>query len=301
MVICVGLIGLVPLATDGQDIDLKTYIEGTVIDVFTEKPLEDAMIRVWGPGWGARALTDQDGTYSIEVDVKVQDTLDVFCEKSGYYDDYRSVEIRRGDTEVVDFSLTPINSTVKGYVKDSATMEPIADVNVNLYSTEPDGEDVWTRTDDEGYFEMSAEPGYYKLICGAQNYEHYMSEEFHLDDGEVKEVEILLEEIKTGIFGSVTNEDGETLEGAVVYLYDEERSYWNYDVADEDGSYEIRAPAGEFLVSVRADDHFDYNGKVTVGEDGMTEQDFVMTKISVKSSLQFIIDLIKMIIGAYDY
>lgn len=295
LLVATAIFGII--SVDGQDVDLGTYVEGTVTDAVTGEPLYFAMVEVWGPGGGWGVSTDSEGFYRIELDVRVQGEYDIFCYKSGYYDEYTTFEIRRGDTEVVDFALEPMNATVKGYIKDSETMEPLEYAYVNLYSTEPGGESQWVQTDEDGYFKMTADPGYYKLIVGYTDYKRYMSEEFYLDDGDIKEVEILLEKITTGIYGVVSNNEGMPVGDAVIYLYTHDYQYWFSAMTDRNGNYEIRAPPGEYIIDVRAEDHFQYTEDVMVEEDDLTEYDVELIEITIPSALRYVFEIIMDIIG----
>ena len=95
----------------------------------------------------------------------------------------------------------------------------------------------------------------------------------------------------------MTHSEGGAIQDAYIRVYDEQWTFFGQIFSDEEGNYEIRAPPGEYVIEVSADNYFDYDDVITVPEDGMLEYDVEMEKISVKGGLSLILDFIMEIIG----
>ncbi|MGA1820822.1 MAG: MSCRAMM family protein [Thermoplasmatota archaeon] len=290
------MLTIIPLAAESQEV-VESTIWGYVYDAESEEPLSDARVRLFANVGGQGYRTGEDGRYEFTINVARTEAFDIVAQKESYYDQWKSGEIGRGETIQIDFMLEPKAAMIYGYVTDSATGEPVQSAAVQLYSTDYDGEDEYTWTDEEGYYSMYARVGNYKLLSGADGYEIYQSEEFYLEEEQVLEMNISLVQIVTGVFGQVTsNEDG-PLSGAYIRMYDQEFSYYSYTFSDEEGNYELRAPPGEYIIEVSAEDHFDYDDTIVIEEDGMLEYDIVMNKITVTGVLRFIVDFIRELLG----
>ncbi|MFO8108909.1 MAG: carboxypeptidase-like regulatory domain-containing protein, partial [Thermoplasmata archaeon] len=131
---------------EGQDVTLNTYLKplppidsvltGTVRDMETGEPLEDASVYIWGtPGRSSfgphempydfteeRVKTGPDGTYSFNVR---KGTYSVSLWLDGYYSYFTSVNIPRNTTSMLDMALEEI------YVppKDAMVMGKVIDEN----------------------------------------------------------------------------------------------------------------------------------------------------------------------------
>jgi hypothetical protein len=303
MMLCTALLAIsflftvVPLNVESQDPGPTTIVKGTVYDAVTEEPLDMAVVRLFTDTNSMGQRTGEDGTYEFELTVLRSEALEIVASKEGYYDQWKDDEIARDETLIIDFYLEPKASKVFGYVTDIDTEEPMPRVYVELRSTDFDGEGMYAWTNEEGYYELFAEPGNYKLISGFEGYEVYQSDEFYLGDGEELEWNITLEPVRTGVFGVVMNEGGGGIPEAYIRVYDEQWTFFAHTFSDEEGNYEIRAPPGEYIIEVSADDYFDYDDVITVPEDGMLEYDVEMTEITVTGVLQYIVDYIMEIIG----
>ncbi|MGA1873825.1 MAG: MSCRAMM family protein [Thermoplasmatota archaeon] len=290
------LLTMIPMGGQSQEV-VESTIWGYVYDAETEEPLAEAFVRLFLDTSGRGYRTDEDGRYEFTFNVARSESFDILGTKDGYYDQWKDGEIGRGETLQIDFMLEPKASMVYGYVTDSVTGEPVEGAAVQLYATDYDGEDELTWTDDEGFYYMFGKPGNYKLLSGMDGYEIYQSEEFYLDEGEELEMNISLVQIITGVYGKVVSDEGYSIQGAYIRLYDEEWNYFSYTFSDENGDYEIRAPPGEYIIEVSAEDHFDHDDTIVIGEDGMTEYNIEMTRISVTGVLRYLVDMIMELLG----
>ncbi|MGA1793400.1 MAG: MSCRAMM family protein [Thermoplasmatota archaeon] len=290
------MLTIIPLGADSQEV-VESTIWGYIYDAETEEPLSEALVRLFANVGGQGYRTRADGRYEFTINVARSETFDILATREGYYDQWKSGEIGRGETMQIDFMLEPKAASVFGYVLDSVTSDPVPNAAVQLYSTDYDGDDEITWTDEEGYYIMFAKPGNYKLLSGADGYEIYQSDEFYLEEDQELQMNISLVQIVTGVFGYVTsNEDG-PLSGAYIRIYDEQMTFFDYTFSDIDGSYEIRAPPGEYTIEVSADSHFDYDDTIVIDESGMLEYDIEMNKITVTGVLRFIVDFIRELLG----
>ena len=79
-----------------------------------------------------------------------------------------------------------------------------------------------------------------------EQYMPFQSEFFELQDGDEKEMNVPMEKLPQGIYGKVTDQDGDPVAGATVTL---EQDRWRASVeTDEYGNYEVRVPAEDASV-----------------------------------------------------
>jgi hypothetical protein len=290
------LFTMVPLNVESQDPGPQTIVMGTVYDAVTEEPIDEALVYLFTDTTGMATWTGEDGTYEFQLTVLRKETFSIFAQKSGYYDQWKDDEIDRGETLVIDFYLEPKGAMVYGYVIDMDTLEPVPRTHVELYSTEYDGENEYTWTDENGYYELHGQPGRYRIYARSEGYQRYETEEFTLEENQEMEWNITLEPIRNGVYGMITNEDGGSIPDAYIRVYNQER-FFQSAFSDEEGNYEIRAPPGEYIIEVSADEHFDYDDTIVIPEDEMLEYNVEMTPITVTGVLRYIVDFILEIIG----
>jgi large repetitive protein len=292
------LLTVVPQNVESQDVGPNSYVKGTVYDAVTEEPLDGAWVRLFTGTGNDWFITEEDGEYEFELTVLLNEEFDIMVGKEGYYDIWESGEVGRDETVTIDFDLEPKTTMVYGYVTNLDTEEPVPNAYVQLYSTNVDGNDWRAYSDENGYYTIFADPGDYKISVQIRGYKIYESEEFELIEGQELEMNISLDPIKTGIYGMVANEDGGAIPDAYIRLYQEDRGgYFGSAFTDDEGNYEIRAPPGEYIIEVSADEHFDYDDTVTLPEENMMEYNVEMSEISVTGVLKYIYEFIMEIVG----
>jgi len=289
---------VLPGMISSQEIEPTSYVEGTVYDAVTEDPLEMAMVRILNGRYGYIVYTDEEGFYSIGLDVVVKEEYDILVAKEGYYDQWDYFEVERGETVVMDFYLEAMETVVKGYVLDSETSDPVQNIYVQLLSTDSEGYDQYGYTDEEGYFEIFAQPGNYKIVTWSSDHDPYQSDEFELVEGDVLWHNVSLVLRDTGIFGRVTGENSDPLTGAWVSLYTQDRRRAFGTPTDENGEYEIRCVEGEYTIEISAEEYMPYEDTVTIVNGEMLEYDAELTEISFSGILQYILDIIREIFGS---
>ena len=293
IVLTLILLGLA-LISSGADLSAETRaitsIEGAVTDSETGDPLGGAIVYRWSDiGTMERTRTDEEGYYAFELKTGGTYYLQVYME--GYEDGYEEVDISIGDNEVVDFELIPLQltCTVFGKLYDSESNEPL-EGRVGLVEIETN-EQFWTWTSEDGAFHFEVEPGYYKLYAHVGNhYETYESEFFQLLDGDEKEMNIPMGKLPQGVFGTVTDAEGNPIPNAKISIENDE---WRASaVSDENGEYDIRAPPGTYELQVNSEGFRPYRATVMFEEDTMFEYDIRLEEAVV---LGFIAQLIRTI------
>jgi protocatechuate 3,4-dioxygenase beta subunit len=204
---------------------------GTVTDE-AGLPIEDASVSLWS--WGNWYCTEtlEDGSFIIE-DVEVGEYFASAFAWGYMWEDPVEVEILEGDTTVVDFVLESWwggggeTGTCTGTVTDEDG-QPIEGASVTLCSTSGWG---WgwnfysTFTLEDGSFIIEdVEVGEYSASAFAWGYMWEEPVEIEILEGDTTVVDFVLESWgggggATGTFaGTVTDEDGQPIEGASVSL-----------------------------------------------------------------------------------
>lgn len=273
-----------------------TSIEGTVTDTETGDPIAGVTVTLWkGDGTGYGIPTDEDGYYLHEFirgGTYYLEVSSVF-----YEDDFAEVVIGIGDSEVVDFELVPLQLTcsVQGKIIDSESGEPI---RCNVYINEIDGDNgqsFYVR--DDGNYNFILVPGRYRLTVDVNyQYTRYYSDEFLLEDGGHKEMNVIMEKLKQGIIGKVTNDDGLPISGATITIesYFAGRTFSSSTMSNEDGDYELRISPGDYDLSVYCDGCRSYKDEITVEEEVVAEYDITLKETT---AINFIRDLIRTIMN----
>ena len=159
--------------------------------------------------------------------------------------------------------------TIKGYVTDKTTNDPIEDASILLIwigkhlSFERDT----TTTDATGYYEINLENIFYGEIIYFVRAEGYYSnyDILHLYDKQEKWINVSLESgapAKNSVVnGYVYNADnGDPIEGAIVDINwgdDNGHGDWLYAVTDSTGFYSLNVPAGEVMPWVYAENYYE--------------------------------------------
>jgi hypothetical protein len=147
-------------------------------------------------------------------------------------------------------------SGIYGYVYDNETFEPLKNVEINAFSWDTnDGYfDNWTTTNETGYYEFHTPEGFFWLDCYLYNYYPFYTNVSVFEEVGIKK-DIYLDKIPpetAKIFGFVyDNKTKEPLIDADIYLNDDSFQYSNWTWTDENGSYEIMAPVGEYTLECR--------------------------------------------------
>jgi len=159
--------------------NIQTYINGTIYDLATSQPIENAELMIEGPDYFENfSFTNEDGNFTIGSITGDAEDFELFYGKQGYFYNFSEFE----DDLIEGFmQLDPIfleakpeaNCYIEGYIKDYDSNEPIKDVNLMLYDPAHPFEsqkgffDMPT-TDETGYYNMSTYEGQFYLLTLAK-------------------------------------------------------------------------------------------------------------------------------------
>lgn len=247
--------------------------------------------------------TDADGSYEVRVPAG---PYEVSVRHEDYLSEDTKVEAQQGESVRANVSLTtipPASVTVEGRVLDQATGDPIEGARVSL-NNQAWGTRASTRTDGEGAFELSIQPGYTSLEIRAGETYYVPCEEpqeegdggderakarceprrerstaylpvsttLRPDANETIEIEQALQpepEPDTQIEGWVTNaSSGEPIPNASLHVVNEETNEWGRAETGDDGSFRIAVNEGYYTVRVRAEGYFANATNLEVDDDG---------------------------------
>ncbi|MCP3740775.1 carboxypeptidase-like regulatory domain-containing protein [Rossellomorea sp. BNER] len=103
------------------------------------EPIQNALIQVFLPSGIllGTTLTDTEGNYTITG--LPGGSVIVIARAMGYQTETRNVEVIRGDTITVNFLLNDNPASIRGFVTDRQTGQPISQALVQIF---PVGSDV---------------------------------------------------------------------------------------------------------------------------------------------------------------
>ncbi len=243
-------------------------IVGTIYDLDTDEPIEDAEIGLSGDSDDGEDyykwfVTGEDGKYYHYIPPGEYD-LRVYRE--GYSYQEQDVDIENGEELQFDFYMDPMSS-IYGTIYDAETQEVIQDLVVGL---DKEGYYWWydyDYSDENGEYALYMEPDTYTLRVREDGYKE-ISEGFTIGEDEHILYDIYLEEDLTRLYGYVYNlSSGEPLEG--VYVSSNNWDTWDSDYThtDEDGYYELYPGAGEVSLSASEEGYESYYTSIEMEED----------------------------------
>lgn len=128
-------------------------IRGRVVDATNQQPLEGASVVVVGNG---NDLTLADGTYEISgIQVGIFNSpisVQVIASKEGYFTQSKTITVFCGASISINFGPPPPSGALEGFVMNSVTGDPIA----NVLIVGEFGEE--TRTDADGHYAFEKVP-----------------------------------------------------------------------------------------------------------------------------------------------
>ena len=284
--------------TPGDDL-VETVFEGVVTDLVAEKPIENVLISGFDESYSEwrSDITDEEGRYYLEF--RRGGTFYIIADHEDYYQEEKIVDSEINENNIVNFELEPkiYNTTIYGTVTDSETGEPLSDVVVSLgevYYDDSGHKTKWGEyliTDVDGKYSFEVFKGNFSISARKEEYYGYSSEDFFVDEGEEYQLDIELEPWDQGVFGKVTDEEGNPISDLVVTLEND----WirANDVTDENGEYEIITPwAGEYTLKAHEDGYRPYVENIDIGEGEMEEVDIEMVESQLPSPILTIVYMI---------
>jgi hypothetical protein len=290
-------------STQGDDL-LETVFKGTVTDITNGEPIEDVYVYGFDDGYNERKfdVTDENGHYYLEF--KKGGTYFIFADHDDYHQGDATENVDVNEETVIDFELEPrvYNTRIFGIVTDSETGDPLdeAVVSLGFVVQTPMG---WrinrinsTISDNDGSYSFDISEGNYSLDVYKEGYNSESTRPFFVESGENFEKNIELDKWSQGVFGIVTNRDGEPMADITVSL-EGDRMRGN-DVTDENGYYKIRViKGGQFTLKAHEDGYRPYIMPLNIHEDEMKEVDISMVESHLPSPILRIVYLILSLLG----
>ncbi|MCP3682411.1 MAG: DUF853 family protein [bacterium] len=135
-------------------------VAGFVTDNITGLPIEGASVSAGG----ASDVTDENGSYTFNLSSGPHTIVSLI---SGYENYIGNVTILNDETTDYNISMMPTSGVVWGYVLDSNSSVPIANVSVTIGS-------VTNTTDENGTYFISQSTGNYSIIATVSGYNSYV-------------------------------------------------------------------------------------------------------------------------------
>jgi hypothetical protein len=287
--------------TPGDDA-IETAFYGTITNNETGEPIENMVIYGFDTTYQnvQTDSTDENGNYYLEFNLGGDYYFYVTPED--YVTAYAYRNVKTNEKTQIDFKLDPIhyNSTFFGIVTDSETGQPIFEVHIDLYIEVSQGsydylDDFSTGLD--GKYSFDVNDGSYIINFGSYGYYSYQSENIKVS-GEDRQLNVDLDPFQLGIYGQVTDENGNPMEGVSVQI---DNDYYSAYVTTEiDGKYVLKVPlTGDYTISAFANGHRPFSQDVTIVEGDMKEIDIQMQKSYIPDPILRILYLILSMLGFY--
>jgi outer membrane protein OmpA-like peptidoglycan-associated protein len=245
-------------------------VSGRVYDANTSEPIQAA---ISFPGSDKEALqTAPDGTYEVSFS---PGSYRFHVEATGYLWKEKAVVLKDGDQVVLDFNLnTKPVSKIIGKIYDSETKEPLV---AQITFPQPILPAITSGTD--GMYEVTVEPGTYRVHVKATNYQDN-EKVVTVNKDETKVVDIALAKIGVAqaiLTGKISEvESGKPLQAQVKFVDTE------YPAATTDpatGIYKITVKPGTYSVLVESPDYVSESAPIVLTKDETKIQNFQLKPI----------------------
>ncbi|MEH7320268.1 carboxypeptidase regulatory-like domain-containing protein, partial [Priestia megaterium] len=146
-------------------------VSGRVVNVETSIPIANALIQAFTTEgtFVTSTLTDVDGQYTLTG--LPEGTFTISASVTDFATQIQTVTLTPGETEIVNFALTPNPASLSGIVTDAQTGSPIAGALVQVFVVGTTIPVKSTLTDATGQYLISGlEEGEYRVVISADNY-----------------------------------------------------------------------------------------------------------------------------------
>ncbi|WP_161605586.1 carboxypeptidase regulatory-like domain-containing protein [Natrialba chahannaoensis] len=226
------------------------FIVGTVSDP-DGNPIDSGEVHAYdegheNTGWNGLS-EDDDGQFNFSVP---EGTYTIQADSDGYGSvSHGGLEVTTGEQTVQNVTLEPAGHFDVTVTDPDGNLIP--DANIDMY--DPD-ESIWQGdvTDENGSATISIPDGTYDVEVRADGYAPTRLEDVSVSVGEVVTQTIELEVAST-IQGTVTDADGNPVDGAEVFAHDDGYQHVEFDETDADGEYSVVVPEGEYTLRIDAD------------------------------------------------
>jgi len=250
-------------------------IEGIVRDNTTNMPLKDAQVfcyYAYDQTYDIDLIetrTNADGFYTLHLPTIHSGV--VIARYPLYYSGLYQLYSSMPEHIYAHFRLStgqlPETSTLKGFIRDNITLEPVGDATLFVYWAN-DKKDIdfnYTITDNNGYFEMDVKYGKTGFIVIADEYLPFMQQGFlWFDWAETKWINISIQPLPklSTICGYIYDtETGNRVEDATVlvkWTNDIYRDNHNISTTDTEGFYTVKVQRGSGSIHITHKDYY-YN------------------------------------------
>jgi len=237
----------------------KGGVVGTVWDAATGEPLAGVTVSAGG----AEATTAGDGSYLLEL---VEGSHVLAFEKAGYFAQTRDITVIPNQFAQVDVALVFGHKTLWGTVADEAG-NPVAGATVRVAAA-----GVETSTDAAGAYAVDLPAGEYSVEFAKTGFVTRTVTAV-IAHGATTQLNVQLAANTGRLVGTVTNLDGDPVEGAVVAI----AALGLQTATGADGRYEFPAVAvGTWRVSVTHEAYYGQAGTVVIEYGKTATHDFVL-------------------------
>ncbi|USK42072.1 carboxypeptidase regulatory-like domain-containing protein [Cytobacillus oceanisediminis] len=242
-------------------------LSGIVFDSGNGAPLTGAIIEVFLSGTEAlirRVLTDENGRYLIQG--LPQGVFDVQAQFNGYVTGISTVFLSAGESENLNFELTPFPAEIRGSVVDAVTSSPIPGALIRVVIPNTDIVIASIITSSDGSYLIGNLPsGSYNVVISAVNFSSAVIP-IILSPNESLTVDASLDPDPAAIFGTVRNADTAAgIEGALVRVFTSSGTFITSALTDLSGRYTIsQLGEGQYTVIASAEEFADDTAIVTL-------------------------------------
>jgi len=246
------------------------WITGSVKDT-TDSALVSVLVRVLNGFPSDSAITDSLGSYFIEIAAGSTWVLDAF--KPGWSSDgAKSTFVALGDTDTVNFVMTPGAGSVLGWVKDSLTSDPIEGARVSAC----DGDTTLRLTDSLGLYSFNLSPGVWELRASAAGWLTSPQESVTVSSGSVNTVNFSLVPVKGVIRGYCMDQDGDSLENVLIIA-----NGLFTDSTNSSGFYSLSLYPDDYTITATKSGYSTQQIDTSLNAGDTLEIDFILQKNAV--------------------
>jgi subtilisin family serine protease len=233
-----------------------TGVQGYVLDAVDQSPVTWATVTV--EQLNKTVGVNEEGFFKIPLD---PGNYTLLFHAWGYQD----LE--------VNVTVVELNGTIAGFVFNAVTGEPIQGAVVTAVEA-----NVSAVTDENGWFQLSVEPGTYTVMAEAEGF-YPAEQQISVDENETVLISFNLIPTQPGtIYGYVFDANtSEPIQGATIVAVGPMGAF--NTTTDENGYYELEVPAGDYEIHAYALGYEAGEANVSVVPGGSVEVNFTLEPI----------------------
>ncbi|WP_303982341.1 carboxypeptidase-like regulatory domain-containing protein, partial [Niallia circulans] len=233
-------------------------VSGRVVATGTGAPIANALIQAFTTEgtFVTSTLTDVDGQYTLTG--LPEGTFTISASATDFATQIQTVTLPPGETEIVNFALTPNPASLSGIVTDAQTGSPITGALVQVFVVGTTIPVKSTLTDITGQYRISNLPaGTYNILFSAKGFIN-QTVSITLLSNETKILDIPLKTKFATISGVVLDaKTGIRLANILIEVFNDQGVLVASILTDVNGQYKIfDLPAGKFTIKASSKDYF---------------------------------------------